>query len=145
MAVTAKYYGNFWKAALNKEVDINSDVIKLALLDNTHTPNQDTHDYFDDVVADEITGTGYTAGGATIGSLAVTYDAGTNTVKIDGADVAWPSSTFDARYAVLYVDTGTDSTSVLIGYVDFDGVLSPSNGTLSVVWSAAGIATATVS
>jgi hypothetical protein len=58
----SKLYGNFLKQALNKEIDWDSDTIKVALLSSSYTPNQDTHDYFDDVSANEVTGTGYTTG-----------------------------------------------------------------------------------
>ena len=53
-------------------VDYLSDTIKLALLDNTHTPGLDTHEVFSDVEADEIAGTGYSAGGATLGTKTIT-------------------------------------------------------------------------
>jgi hypothetical protein len=53
-------------------VDYLSDTIKLALLDNGHTPALDTHEVFSDVEADEIAGTGYTAGGTTLGSKTLT-------------------------------------------------------------------------
>ena len=45
----SKLYGNFLAKALNKEVDWDSDTIKVALLTSAYTPNQDTHDYYDDV------------------------------------------------------------------------------------------------
>lgn len=48
-----------------------SDTIKVALLTSSYTPNYDTHDFFDDIT-NEVTGTGYTAGGATLGSKTVT-------------------------------------------------------------------------
>jgi len=47
----SKLYGNFLKQALNKEIDWDSDTIKVALLSSSYTPNQDTHDYFDDVTS----------------------------------------------------------------------------------------------
>lgn len=145
MAVSAKYYGLFFKSLANKEIDLDTDTIKLMLTTSSYTPDQDTHQYKSSVT-NEVTGTGYTAGGATVGSVAVTYDTATNTLKIDGADVSWPDSTFTARYGVLYDSSpASDATRPLIGYVDFDGDKSPSAGTLSVVWNASGIATAIVS
>lgn len=53
-------------------VDFLSDTIKIALLGAGHTPGLDTHEVFDDVDADEIVGTGYSAGGATLGSKTIT-------------------------------------------------------------------------
>lgn len=145
MAVTAFFYGNAFVSAFNKEIDFGSDTIKVALLDNTHVPDQDAHNYFDDVVVDEVVGTGYTAGGATLSTPTVTYTGATNILKLDGADVSWPSSTITARYAVVYDATpATDATRPLIAYVDFGADVTSSGGTFSITWDAAGIATVTV-
>jgi hypothetical protein len=140
---TTKTYGSLIAKAFNKEVDFDSDTIKVALLSSSYTPNQDTHDYFDDVSSFEVSGTGYTSGGATLGNKSVSYNSSTNVTKFDGDDVSWTSSTITARYAVIYDATGTASTSALIGYVDFGSDQSSSSGTFSIVWDAAGIFTTT--
>lgn len=139
MAVTAKWYGNGLLKAFNKEVDWDTDTIKVALLANTYTPDQDVHDYFDDVVASEVSGTGYTAGGETLGTKTATYDGATNVVKLDAADVSWAASTITARYAVIYVATGVNTTSTLLGYVDFGADVSSSSGAYTLTWHADGI------
>ena len=141
---TTKTYGSLIAKAFNKEVDFDSDTIKVALLTSSYTPNQDSHDYWDDVSAYEVSGTGYTAGGESLASKTVGYTSGTNVTKFDAADVSWTSSTITARYAVLYDDTpATDATKPLIGYVDFGSDQSSSSGTFSIVWDAAGIFTTT--
>lgn len=143
MAVTAKLYVNALKQAFNKEIDFDTDTIKVALLTNSYTPDQDADDYFSDISANEAAGTGYTAGGATLGSKTVTVDAGTNTVIFDGDDVSWAASTVTAHYAVVYVDTGTASTSALIGYADFGVDISSTAGTFLIQWDEGGIFTLT--
>lgn len=144
MAVTAFLYGSVAAKLANKEIDWDTDTIKVALCTSTYTPAQDTHDYFNDIT-NEVTGTGYTAGGATLASKTVTYTAGTNLTTFDAADVSWASSTITARYAIIYVDTGgAASTDPLIGYVDFGENVSSSAGTFSITWDAAGIFTVTV-
>ena len=141
---TTKTYGSLIAKAFNKEVDFDSDTIKVALLTSSYTPNQDSHDYWDDVSSFEVSGTGYTAGGATLASKTVGYTSGTNVTKFDAADVSWTSSTITARYAVLYDDSpATAATKPLIGYVDFGSDQSSSSGTFSIVWDAAGIFTTT--
>jgi hypothetical protein len=140
----SKLYGNFLLKALNKEVDFDSDTIKVALLTSSYTPNQDTHDYFNDVSTNEVTGTGYTAGGITLASKTATYDSGTNVIVLDAADVTWSSSTITARYAVVYDSTGTASTSALIGYVDFGSDQSSTNGNFTITWDSTGIVRITV-
>lgn len=140
---TTKTYGSLIAKAFNKEIDFDTDTIKVALVSSSYTPNQDTHDYWDDVSSNEVSGTGYTAGGATLASKTVTYDSGTNVTKFDAADVSWTSSTITARYAVIYLSTGTASSSPLIAYVDFGSDQSSSSGTFQIVWDAAGIFTTT--
>jgi len=141
----SKLYGQFLAKALNKEVDWDSDTIKVALLTSSYTPNQDTHDYYDDVSGNEVSGTGYTAGGQTLGSKTVTYDSGTNVIVLDAADTTWSSSTITARYAVIYDDSGaTAATKALIGYVDFSSDQSSTNGNFTITWDATGIVRITV-
>lgn len=144
MAVSAFVFGQFLDHLAQKRIDLDSDTIKVALATSAWTPNQDTNDYFDDVT-NQVTGTGYTAGGATLTGVTWAYTAATNTWKFDAADVSWPSSTITARYAVIYVDTaGAASTDPLIAYVDFGADVATTAGTFSIVWDAAGIFTVTV-
>lgn len=141
----SKLYGNFLAKALNKEVDWDSDTIKVALLTSSYTPNQDTHDYYDDVSTYEVTGTGYTAGGQTLGSKTVTYDSANNVIILDAADTTWSSSTITARYAVVYDDSGaTAASKALIGYVDFSSDQSSTNGNFTITWDSTGIVRITV-
>lgn len=141
MAVSAKWYGLGLKALANKEVDWDSDTIKVMLCTAAYTPNQDTHAYKSDVT-NEVTGTGYVAGGATLATTPISYNAGNNTVVLDGADTSWPNSTIEARYAVVYDDTpSTAATKPLLGYVDFGQDISTTAGTFSIVWDATGILT----
>jgi hypothetical protein len=139
----SKLYGNFLVKALNKEVDWDTDTIKVALTTSSYTPNQDTHDYFNDVT-NEVTGTGYTAGGNTLASKTITYDDANNVIILDAADSTWASSTITARYAVVYASTGTASTSPLIGYVDFGSDQSSTNGNFTITWDSTGIVRVTV-
>lgn len=142
---TAKAYGKVFLAALNKEIDWDSDTIKVMLLSSSYTPNQDTHDYLDDVSTYQVTGTGYTAGGATLASKTITYDSATNTVVLDAADVTWASSTITARYAVVYDDTpATSATKPLIGYIDLVSDQASNNGNFTIEWDATGIMRITV-
>jgi hypothetical protein len=143
--MASKLYGQFLSQALNKEIDWDTDTIKVALLSNAYTPDQDAHNYFDDVVANEVTGTGYTQGGITLSNKTNTYDSATNVIKLDADDVTWSSSTITARYAVVYDATpATDATKPLIGYVDFGSDQSSSNGNFTITWDATGIVRVTV-
>lgn len=126
-------------------LDWDTDTIKVMLTTSTYVPDQDAHDYKNDVT-NEITGTGYTAGGVTLTGKSVTYDAATNKVRLIAADAQWTSATFTARYAVYYKDTGTATTSPLIGFLDFGSDVSVTAGTFTLDHDTTnGIFTATIS
>ena len=141
----SKLYGQFLSQALNKEIDWDTDTIKVALLSNAYTPDQDAHNYLDDVVANEVSGTGYTAGGNTLANKTNAYNSATNVIVLDADDTTWSSSTITARYAVIYDATpATNATRPLIGYVDFGSDQSSSNGNFTITWDATGIVRITV-
>lgn len=143
--MASKMYGSVIAKAFNKEIDFDTDTIKVALVSSAYTPNQDTHDYWDGVKPNEVTGTGYTAGGQALASKTVTYDAANNVTVLDAADSVWASSTITARYAVIYDDSGaTDAQKALLGYVDFGSDQSSTNGAFTVTWDATGIIRITV-
>lgn len=123
MAVTAKMYGLALQSILNAEIDFDTDTIKAMLVTSSYTFNQDTHRYKSSVT-NEVTGTGYTARGATLASKSVTYDAGSNTLVLDAADPVWSAATITARGMVIYKDTGSDATSPLIAFHDFGADVS---------------------
>ncbi|WP_280378555.1 hypothetical protein [Nocardia wallacei] len=142
--LTGKFFPLFFKSLLNKEVDFDTDVIKLMLLDNSYTFSS-AHQYKSSITG-EVTGTGYTAGGQTLTGAAVTFDSPTNVIKLDANDPSWPGSTITgARKGVIYNSTpGTDATRPLIAYLESDTTLSTTSGQLSITFDAAGIAAITV-
>lgn len=144
--MASKLYGQFLSQALNKEIDWDTDTIKVALLTNSYTPDQDAHNYFDDVSTYEVSGaTGYTAGGNTLANKTNTYNSATNVIVLDADDTTWSSSTITARYAVIYdASPATNATKPLIGYVDFGSDQSSSNGNFTITWDATGIVRITV-
>ena len=134
MAITFTKYTSYKDDLLGGNIDLANDTIKVALVTSSYTPSA-AHDFFDDITNELSTAGGYTAGGATITSP--TISAGV----FDAADTMWTSATFTARYGIVYKDTGTASTSPLIGYIDFDGDQSPDDQTFKIVWNAGGIIT----
>lgn len=142
--MASKLYGRVIEKAFNKEIDLDSDTIKVALVGSGYTPNQDTHQYFSDVTS-EVTGTGYTAGGVTLANKTVVYNAATNQLVFDADDVVIPNSTITARYAVIYdASPASNATRPLIGYVDFTSDQSSTAGNFTISWDAAGIFQVTV-
>lgn len=131
-------YNSFKKNIMNGSIDLDTDTIKVMLVTSSYTPNQDTHEFKSDVT-NEVTGTGYTAGGATLSNKSVTQDNTDDEGVFDADDVTWSNSTITARGAVLYKSTGNDATSPLICYFDFGENKSSSNGDFSIQWNSEGI------
>lgn len=131
-------YNSFKRDIMNGAIDLDTDTIKVMLVTSSYTPDKDADEFIDDVT-NEVSGTGYSAGGATLGSKTVTVDDTNDCGTFDAADVTWSTSTITARGAVLYRDTGTPSTSPLIGYIDFAADKISSAGDFIIQWSANGI------
>ena len=138
------YYSSIkgqWDGTANGVFDLDTDTIKVSAHTNTYAPNQDTHDFFDDVT-NEVTGTNYTAGGATLTSPTVTRSTGT--VTFDGADIVWTQSASGfstGRKFVVYKSTGVSTTSRLFSVVTADADVGNVTGDLTIAWNASGIAT----
>lgn len=131
-------YNSFKKKIMDGSIDLDTDTIKVALVTSGYTPDQDSHDFFDDVT-NEVSGTGYTAGGATLANKVVSADNTDNEGVFDADDVTWGTSTITARGAVIYKSTGTASTSPLIAYIDFGSDKSSSGGNFTIAWNSEGI------
>ena len=147
MAVTMKTYGQFLKTALNKEIDWDTDSIKVMLC-TALTINQDTPVYLADVTKTEVaSGGGYTTGGKVLtfgSSTAISYNGTTNTITLDADDVVWTSATITASYAIVYDDTPAVNKPV-IAYIDFGASQASVAGTFTITWPGTGIATIVVS
>jgi hypothetical protein len=145
MAVTAKLYGKMFTALWNKEIDYDSDTINVMLTTSTYTPDQDVHDYKNDVTNEVASGGGYSTGGATLANKTVTYTASTNKHTLDADDVVWSASNITARTAVVYDNTpSTDATRPLLCYQQSDVDLTSSGGAWTLQWNASGIVEITV-
>lgn len=135
-------YGSFLVKGYDSSTKINlasgGDTIKIALVTSSYTFTPDSHDFFDDIT-NEISGTGYTAGGATLGSQTYTLDTTDNESVFDAADVTWSSASFTARGAVIYKSTGVASTSPLIAFIDFTTDRVVDGGTFTITFAAEGI------
>src|SRR5215203_5712970 len=111
-------YNALETAVLKADIDFESNTIKAMLVTSAYTPDQNAHDFINDV-SNEVSGTVYTAGGGALGSKTVTRDNTNNRGVFDAADVTWSSSTITTRGAMLYKDISNASTSLIIEYFDF--------------------------
>jgi len=115
-------------------IDFDTDTFKVMLVTSSYTPDKDAH-LKRSSVTNEVTGTGYTAGGISA-PVTVTKDTANDKVTIQFAAVNWTSSTITARGAVYYKSrSGLASADELVAYSDFNSNITTSNGTFSLAAS----------
>lgn len=104
-------------AGESEKIDWLSDTHKVQLHTSTASFDLDADEAVADVSNEVANGNGYTTGGATLGSLTLTYNASGNKTVMDAADPTWTASSsgFAANSAV-FLDTTSDN---LIGWLDF--------------------------
>lgn len=144
MSVTASglYYLTFRDIFQNDEAtDFLADTLKVALFTNSITPNFDTNTAYGAAPynANEVSGAGYSAGGAAIANDTITVSSGT--LIYDGDDSSWTTSTITAaRCGLIYDDTMTTPTAdPAICLVNFGADYSTVAGTFAIAWAAGGI------
>ena len=142
MAVTISLY-NHTASRFADGSNALGDTYKVALY--TAATFDATNTTLAGVTKTEVTnGNGYTTGGATLSSVAVTTVT-TNDAKFDANDVTWSASggAITASYAILYNDT--DANDPPVAFIDFGGSESAGDGTdFKIIWNASGIFTFTV-
>lgn len=131
--------GFMFNSALRDEamgnINYNADTFKVMLLTSTATPNKDTWTKRSDVT-NEVTGTGYSAGGTTLTATVGAVDTANDRVDISTGAASWPASTITARYAIYYkARGGASSADELIACVDFGQDVSTITDTFSLTAS----------
>lgn len=137
-----------FKAQILAGADVwTTSTVKALLVDNVtaYVPAQ-SHNFLSDAKAaspalTELSTTGYTARGMALASKALSRDDANSRIKVQAANVVWSalgpaSSGPTIRAVLLYIDTGTDSTSELIAYIDSGGLLATNGGQVTINWNA---------
>ena len=110
---------------------------KLALFTNSATLGSTTTAY---ATSNEISGTGYTAAGATLTSVDPVADS--TTAVCDFSDVSYTSATFTANGCLIYNDSASGDPAVCA--VAFGGDKTVSSGTFTIQFPNAAATTAIV-
>ena len=112
---------------LEAQINWMTDTVKVLLVDTgAYTPQTAVHQYLSD-----ISGSARIAGPVTLTSKTTTGGAA------DAADVTFTSVTGPSIEAiVIYIDTGTESTSPLVAFIDTATGLpiTPNGGDIIVTW-----------
>lgn len=143
MSVTVSgFYYPTWADILDTTqlaIDLDLETHKGALFTNTITPNYSTDTAYAVAPynANEVSGTGYTAGGALLTSTTIS-ESPTGTLMWDMADISWSTSTItNARFLLAYADA-LAGNNALLG-VNLGADYSTVAGTFLITVSASGL------
>jgi hypothetical protein len=122
-------------------LDLDLETHKVAMFTNSITPDFSTNTAYgvSPYNANEVSGTGYTAGGVALTGTALS-ESPTGTIMWDATDVAWTTSTItNARAALIYADALAGNNAICL--VNFGADYSTVAGTFTIQWAATGIFT----
>ena len=128
MAITTAMCSSFKQELLQGKHSFESSgghTFKIALFTSSASLDATTTDYS---TTNEVSGTGYTAGGETLTSNGVSLSS--TTAFVDFADVTWSSATITANGALIYNTTtdGGSSTTDAVAALAFGGDKTSTNG-----------------
>lgn len=116
-------------------LDLDLETHKIALYNNTETPNFSTETAYS--ATNEVTGTNWAAGGVVVTTTTVS-ESPTGSLMWDAADVSVASTTLSGvRGAKIYADA-LAGNNLIVG-INFGADYSTSNGTFGVQWASGGI------
>jgi len=133
MAITQAMCTSFKVALLDGEMDFSSNTsqtFKIALYTSSATLGAATTAY---ATTNEVSGTGYTAGGNTLTISANPASSGT-TAFLDFADTTWTDATITARGALIYKSGGSNPA---VAVLDFGADKTSTAGDFQVQFPAA--------
>lgn len=122
-------------------VNLDLETHKIALFSNSITPNfsSDTAYNVAPYNANEVSGTGWAAGGVVLTTTALT-ESPTGTLKWDADDVSETGTTLtNARAGLIYADALAGNNAILL--VNFGSDFSTVSGTFGITWASGGIFT----
>lgn len=130
MAITQALCNSAKPALMSGQIDLRTgtaQTFKLALYTSSATLNKTTTAY---TSANEVSGTGYTAGGVDL-VINQSPQLSGDIAIMDFADASWSNATFTTRGGLIYLSGGT-----AIAVIDFGGDIQISNGNFLVQFPA---------
>ena len=113
-------------------VDLEAETNKVCMVQDAYSPDYSAHDFYSDLT-NEVSGTGYTAGGATVTITVASVDTANNRLDITLGGTTASTSTITARGAVYYKSRGgASSADEVIAYNDFGSDVSTTAGTFTL-------------
>jgi len=125
-------YNSFKRDIMNGSIDLDTDTIKIMLVTSAYTPDVDTHSKRSSIT-NEVTGTGYVAGGFALANKSVIQSNSTNAGVFTADAINIPDATITARGCVIYKSRGgASSADELIAYGDFGADITSTNGIFTI-------------
>jgi hypothetical protein len=141
MAFTGNYMCTSFKkelmTATHNFTASTGNTFKLAMYTNSASFTAATTAY---TATNEVSGTGYSAGGGTLTNITPTTSG--TTAYADFADLTFSTATITARGALIYNDTAAGDPSVVV--LDFGADKTSTAGDFTIVFPAAGASTAII-
>lgn len=129
MAITTAIC-NSYKQEILEGVHASTDTYKIALFTSSATLGAATTAYS---TTNEVSGTGYTAGGINLTNFTSGLDGSTAYITFD--DAVWTSATITARGALIY---NSSKSNKAVAVFDFGGDVVSTSGTFTVDLPVAG-------
>lgn len=133
MAITQAMCTSFKQALLDGEMDFSSDTAqsyKIALYTSSASLDAATTAY---TTSNEVTGTGYTAGGNTL-SISTNPTTGGTTAFLSFATTTWTTATITAAGALIYQAGGSTPA---VAVLDFGGDKTSTAGDFQITFPTA--------
>jgi len=142
MAITTAMCTSFKQELLGGTHDLDTDVLKLALIKATPTGTYGaaTTNYSDVTGnSDEASGTNYTAGGQNLDGATISTDG--TTAIVDFTDEVFADVTVSADGCIIY---NSSQANKAIAVIDFGGTVSATAGDLTIEFPAADASNAVI-
>ena len=104
---------SFKQEMLQAGQNLATDTLKMALYTALSDIGPATTAY---TTANEVSGTGYTAGGAAVTGATISVDTQNNVVYVDFNNVSWPGANFVARGALIYNVTRSNKSIAVLDF-----------------------------
>ena len=134
MAIAQAMCTSFKEDLFQKEQDLDSDTIKIALYTSSASLGAATTAY---TTSGEVaSGSGYTTGGETLTNPVIGTSGTTAYVDFDNPE--WTSASFTTAGALIYNDTTAGNNAIAV--LNFGGDFTVTSGTFRIVFPSPGAA-----